>query len=86
MNLYLVEDFVPLLVLTDDQQTFPKDLEFHSLFVFFFFLANNFVILLVVVLSGEGWTVDRKTTCLVVKSLALYMFTQQANKVRIEIA
>lgn len=38
MNLYLVEDFVPLLVLTDDQQAFPKDLEFPSLFVFFFFL------------------------------------------------
>jgi hypothetical protein len=57
MNLYLVEDFVPLLVLTDDQQAFPKDLEFPSLFVFFF-LANNFVIFLVVVLSGDGWTVD----------------------------
>jgi hypothetical protein len=59
MNLYLVEDFVPLLVLTDDQQAFPKDLEFPSLFVFFFFfVANNFVIFLVVVLSGDGWTVD----------------------------
>lgn len=42
MNLYLVEDFVPLLVLTDDQQTFPKDLEFHSLFVFFFFFGQQF--------------------------------------------
>lgn len=58
MNLYLVEDFVPLLVLPDDQQAFPKDLEFPSLFVLFFFLANNFVIFLVEVLSGDGWTVD----------------------------
>jgi hypothetical protein len=42
MNLYLVEDFVPLLVLTDDQQAFPKDLEFPSLFVFFFFCGQQF--------------------------------------------